>query len=115
MPRQNAQALIVVADATFNERRRQIAELAVNGKLPCVGYNSEYADAGFLIGYGPNRFELYRRTAYYVDKILKGAKPGDLPIEQPTKFELVINLKTAKAIGLTIPQSVLVRADEVIQ
>ena len=112
---QNAQAVIVMSDPIFGERRRQIAELAVKGRLPSVGYTPAYADVGFLIGYGANRIELYRRTAYYVDKILKGAKPADLPVEQPTKFELVINLKTARALGLKIPPSVLLRADRVIE
>jgi putative ABC transport system substrate-binding protein len=115
MARQKADALIVVTDPIYLERRRQIAELAVKARLPCVGYNAEYADAGFLIGYGPNRFEFYQRAAYFVDKILKGAKPADLPVEQPTRFELVINMKTAKALGLKIPPSVFVRADRVIE
>ena len=115
MIEQNAKAIIVVPNPIFFERRRQIAELAVNGRLPCVGYSPEYADAGFLIGYGPNRFEFYPRTAVYVDKILKGTRPADLPVEQPTKFELVINLKTAKRLGLTIPRSVMIRADRVIE
>lgn len=112
---QKAEAVIVVTDPIFLERRRQIAQLAVNRRLPCVGYSPQYADAGFLIGYGPNRFEFWRRTAYYVDKILKGAKPADLPVEQPTKFEMVINLKTAKAIGVKFPQVILLRADRVIE
>ena len=110
-----AKAIIVLPNPIFFDRRRQIAELAVNGRLPCVGYSPEYADAGFLIGYGPNRVEFYRRTAVYVDKILKGTRPADLPVEQPTKFELVINLKTAKRLGLTIPRSVMIRADRVIE
>ncbi len=115
MAEQKAEALIVVTDPIFLERRRQIAEMAEKGRLPCVGYASQYADAGFLIGYGPNRFELFQRTAVYVDKILKGAKPADLPVEQPTKFEMVINLRTAKRLGLTIPRSVMIRADRVIE
>lgn len=115
MVEQNAKAIIVVPNPIFFNRRQQIADLAVKGRLPCVGYSSEYADTGFLIGYGPNRVEFYRRTAVYVDKILKGAKPADLPVEQPTKFELVINLKTAKRLGLTIPRSVMIRADRVIE
>jgi len=115
MVEQNAKAIIVVPNPIFFDARRQIAESAANGRLPCVGYSSEYADAGFLIGYGPNRVEFYRRTAVYVDKILKGTRPADLPVEQPTKFELVINLKTAKRLGLTIPRSVMIRADRVIE
>lgn len=115
MAKQNAQAVIVAADPIFTGLLPQIAELALNGRLPCVGYFSASADAGFLISYGVNQLEFFRRAAYYVDRILKGAKPGDLPVEQPTKFELAINLKTAKALGITIPQSVLLRADRVIE
>ncbi len=115
MKKQNAQALVVVTDSIYLERRSQIAELAVKNKLPSIGFNAEEADAGYLISYGPNSHALYRRTAYYVDKILKGVKPADLPVEQPTMFDLVINLKTAKALGVTIPQTILLRADKVIE
>src|SRR5207247_3924797 len=89
--------------------------LAQKNRLPSMYGQKEFADAGGLIAYGPSTAEMWRRAATYVDKILKGAKPGDLPIEQPTKFELVINLRTAKALGLTIPRSLLQRADEIIQ
>jgi putative ABC transport system substrate-binding protein len=92
-----------------------LAELALRHRLPTMVTYSAYVHAGSLMAYGASLTEQYRRAASYVDKILKGAKPADLPIEQPTKFELVINLKTAKALGLTIPQSLLGRADEVIQ
>ena len=111
----NAGAVIVVRDGVFLEQRRQIAELAAKNRLSTISDNREYVDAGALMSYGPSLTDQFRRAAGYVDKILKGAKPGDLPVEQPTKFEFVINLKTAKALGLTIPQSVLLRADEVIQ
>ena len=93
----------------FNQRTR-VVDLAAKNRLPAA-----YVDAGGLMAYGPNDAALFRHVATYVDKVLKGAKPGDLPVEQPTKFELVINLKTAKALGLTIPPSLLQRADEVIQ
>ena len=115
MTRARAGALAVLPSSMlFNERRR-LVDLAAKNRLPAVYPSRDFVDAGGLLSYGPNIPDLYRRAATYVDKILKGAKPGDLPVEQPTKFELVINLKTAKALGLTIPPSVLGRADDVIQ
>ncbi len=110
-----AGALTVLPSNLFNNERRRLVDLAAKHRLPTVFPYREGADAGSLMAYGANLADLLRRAATYVDKILKGAKPGDLPIEQPTKFELVVNLKTANALGLTIPQSVLARADEVIQ
>jgi ABC-type uncharacterized transport system substrate-binding protein len=110
-----AEALIVVGSAFAFTNRSQIASLALKNRLPTMFGVRENVDDGGLISYGPNVAELWRRAATYVDKILKGAKPGDLPIEQPTKFELIINLKTAKALGLTLSSSLLRRADEVIQ
>jgi putative ABC transport system substrate-binding protein len=115
MTRERAGALVILADAIFTNQRRQIAELAMNRRLPSVYGVREYAEAGGLMDYSVNPLDLEGRAAIYVDKILKGAKPGDLPIEQPNKFELVINLKTARAIGLTMPPSLLQRADRVIE
>jgi putative ABC transport system substrate-binding protein len=109
-----ADALVVPEDAVFISHARRIAELGVRNRLRTIGFR-EYAEAGGLMAFGVNFADLWRRAAVFVDKILKGAKPADLPVEQPTKFELVINLKTAKALGLTIPQSVLGRADQVIE
>jgi putative ABC transport system substrate-binding protein len=99
----------------FGSERRRLVDLAAKNRLPTVYSFREYVDAGGLMSYGPNLADMNRRAATYVDRILKGAKPGDLPVEQPRKFELVINLKAAKALGLTVPPSVLGRADEVIQ
>jgi len=115
MTRARADALTVLPGAMFVNERRRLVDLAAKNRLPAVYGLREYVDTGGLMAYGPNLADLYRRVATYVDRILKGMKPGDLPVEQPTKFELVINLKTAKALGLTIPQSLLLRADEVIQ
>ena len=108
-------ALLVLGDSLLGIYRQQIVEFATQQHLPSVFFGREWVVAGGLMSYGPSVPDLYRRAATYVDKILKGAKPAALPVEQPTKFELVINLKTAKALGLTIPRSVLVRADEVIE
>jgi putative ABC transport system substrate-binding protein len=93
----------------------QVCSLAAQRRLPAVGWGGRFATAGCLMSYGENQDDMSRRAAHFVDKILKGAKPGDLPVEQPTKFDFVINVKTAKVLGLTIPQSLLQRADEVIQ
>jgi putative ABC transport system substrate-binding protein len=115
MTRARAGALTVLVGAMFIVAQRRLVDLAAKNRLPALYGLREYVDAGGFMSYGPNVADLFRRTATYVDKILKGAKPGDLPVEQPTKFELVINLKTAKALGLTIPQSLLQRADQVIE
>ena len=115
MTKENAGAIIVGLDPFFNQQVRQIAELAAKHRLPSISAYAVYAESGGMMSYGSSLTDNFRRAATYVDKILKGAKPADLPIEQPTKFELVINLKTAKALGLTIPQSLLQRADQVIE
>ncbi len=109
-----ASALIQLDDVIFTSHRKQVVELAVKHQLAAMYGFREFVDAGGLMAYGPDYPDLYRRAATYLDKIFKGAKPADLPVEQPTKFEFVINLKTARALGLTIPPSVLARADEVI-
>jgi putative ABC transport system substrate-binding protein len=113
--RERAEALMVLGDAFFVQHFQQIAALAVKQRLASTYSGREYPESGGFMSYGPNFSDHYRRVGYYVDRILKGAKPADLPVEQPTKFELVINLKTAKALGLTIPPSILARADHVIQ
>jgi ABC-type uncharacterized transport system substrate-binding protein len=110
-----AQALYVCPDATINANHARIYTLALGARLPTMHGLREYVEAGGLMSYGPNLPDLYRRAADYVDKILRGAKPADLPVEQPTKFDLVINLVTARALGLTVPQTLLARADEVIE
>lgn len=110
-----ADAVIVLPGAVFDSRRRQIVDLAEKSRLPAIYYKSEFVEDGGLMTYGTSWTDLSRRTATYVDKILKGAKPADLPVEQPTKFELLINLKAAKQIGVTIPQKVLLKADRVIR
>ena len=111
-----AEALIVLGSAFFYAHRTELVALAAKQRLPTIYHQKQFVvGSGGLMSYGPDFNDLFRRAAGYVDKILKGAKPGDLPIEQPTKFELVINLKTAKALGITIPQSILLRADEVIR
>jgi putative ABC transport system substrate-binding protein len=113
--RSRSQALIIIGDPFLSFQRRRLAQFALKARLPSVYTYQEHAEAGGLIAYAPSYHDLFRRAAGYVDRILKGARPGDLPVEQPTKFELVINLKTAKALGLTIPQTLLLRADQVIE
>ena len=115
MTKDSVAAVLVVGGTMVYANRAVLAERARKYGLPTMGGDSLYVEAGCLMGYAPSLLEMFRQAATYVDKILKGAKPGDLPIEQPTKFELVFNLKTAKALGLTIPQSLLLRADQVIE
>jgi len=115
MTQGKAGAVIVARDGVFLRQARQIAELALKNRLPSISEQSEHAEAGGLMSYGVNQREQFRRAATYVDKILKGAKPADLPVEQPAKFELIINRKTAKALGLSIPQPLLISADMVTE
>jgi len=110
-----AGALVVIDDLVISSHQSRILEIAARHRLPVISQFREFCEAGGLMAYGPNNDEMFRRVAFFVDKILKGAKPSDLPVEQPTKFELVINVKTAKALGLTIPPALLLRADQVIQ
>jgi ABC-type uncharacterized transport system substrate-binding protein len=105
----------VLASGFFNTQRRRLVDLAAQNRLIAVWEHRDFADTGGLMSYGPNLVDMNRRAATYIDKILKGAKPADLPVEQPTVFELVINLRTAKTLGLTIPPAVLARADEIIE
>jgi len=115
MLKQQAKAVVILPDPILADQSTRTAVLAAKYRLPAVGEARNFAEAGGLLAYGPRSEENFRRAAFLVDKILKGSKPADLPIEQPTKFELVINLKTAKALGLTIPPSLLQRADQVIE
>jgi putative ABC transport system substrate-binding protein len=113
--RDGVQAIAIASDPLLNSEARQLAELALKHRLPSIAEAQRYIEAGGLMSYGERDLENFRRAAYYVDRILKGAKPGDLPIEQPTKLDFGVNLKTAKALGITFPQSLLVRADKVIE
>jgi putative ABC transport system substrate-binding protein len=115
MKKERAGGLLVLGDSVLANLRPQVVELAAKSRLPSIFATSGNVDAGGLMSYGANLTELWRRAAVYVDKILKGAKPGELPVEQPTKFEFIVNLKAAKQIGLTIPPNVLARADRVIK
>ena len=113
--KKRAEALLVEPSAIFNSHRKEIVELVEKSRWPAMYPRTDYVEEGGLMTYGANTNDLFRRAAIFVDKILKGAKPADLPVEQPTKFEFVINLKTANQIGLTIPPTVLARADKVIR
>jgi putative ABC transport system substrate-binding protein len=113
--RDRAQALITSLSSLIATQQRQVLDFAAKNRLPAMYPNNEFVEAGGLMSYAPSYTDLYRRAADFVDKILKGTKPAEIPVEQPTKFEFIINLKAAKAIGLTIPPNVLVRADRVIR
>ena len=115
MARAGAQGVIVLADPMFIAQRRQIAELALRGRLPSMYHLRQFAEAGGLLSYGADYRDLFQQSAVLIDKILKGAKPADLPVEQPWRYALVVNLKTASALGLTVPQSVLIQADDVLR
>jgi len=110
-----SQTLIVLTDPILFSQRKRIVDLANSTRLPAVYFFQEFAEAGGLMSYGPSDADLFRRAAGYVDRILKGAKPRELPVQQPTKFDLIVNLKTAKALGLVVPESFLLRADKVIE
>jgi putative ABC transport system substrate-binding protein len=110
-----SEALLVPPDTTFGAYRTRIAALAAQARLPAISFNRAWADGGGLIAYGADTDAIYRRSAYFVDKILKGAKPADLPVERPTKIQLVINLKVAKSLGIEVPATLLARADDVIE
>jgi len=115
LARQGPDALLIIPDIAFLDLRERIIGLAVEYRLPVISTFPEFTDVGALVGYGPSRLELYRRSAYYVKKILDGAKPADLPVEQPTRIELSLNLKTAKTLGISIPENIVARADKVIE
>ena len=115
MAKHKSRAMIVSSDPLFSQNRARIAELAVKNKLPTLAADRQYTEAGCLASYGTSLADSYHHAATYVDKIFKGAKPGDLPVEQPTKFELVLNMKTAKALGIKVPQTFLIRTDRVIE
>jgi len=115
MVQTRATALLVIVDPVFFVHRARLADLSIRHRLPTMFGGGDYAKAGGLMAYGLNFPDAYRRAAGYVDRLLRGANPAELPVEQPTKFEFVVNLKTAKALGVTIPQSLLLRADQVIE
>ena len=115
LAKERIQGLVLLPARFFVAEREQIVKIAMANRWPISCGPHEFADAGAMLSYGPDRAALYRRSAYYIDRILKGTKPSELPIEQPTKFELIVNLKTAKALGIKIPQSILLRADKVIE
>jgi putative ABC transport system substrate-binding protein len=113
--RERAQALVAIPGPRTLRSRKQIADFAIRTRLPLIGGWAEYADAGSVVSYGPNRRDSVRHLAYFVDRILQGVRPADLPVERPTRLELVINLQTAKSVGVTIPPSLLLQADRVIE
>ena len=113
--KERAQALITTTGGRINTQRRQVLDLAAKNRLPAIYHYSEFVEAGGLMSYGPDNTDLWRRAADFVDKILKGTKPADIPVEQPMKFEFIVNLKAAKQIGLTVPPNLLVRANKVIR
>jgi len=115
MKRERSQALLVAGSSVFTQYYAKFAEWAAKARLPAMYYRREFVEAGGLMSYGPNYEAIYRRAAIYVDKILKGAKPGELPVEEPSELQLVVNKKAAKALGVTFPGKVLVRADKIIE